>query len=102
MITGLRGLLFELDPPVLRRDGLAAALGEQLELIRQQTGVEVKLESTLTAEPPFETAASAYRIAQEALVNARKHAQATQLTVRVDGNEDGVTVRVVDNGAASR
>ena len=98
VITGLRGLLFELDPPVLRRDGLAAALGEQLELIRQQTGVEVKLENTLTTEPPFETAASAYRIAQEALVNARKHAQATQLTVRVDGNVDGVTVRVVDNG----
>jgi len=98
VITGLRGLLFELDPPVLRRDGLAAALGEQLELIRQQTGVDVTLENTLTAEPPFETAASAYRIAQEALVNARKHAQATLLTVRVNGTEDGITVRVVDDG----
>ena len=98
VITGLRGLLFELDPPVLRRDGLAAALGEQLELIRQQTGVDANLENSLAAEPPFETAASAYRIAQEALVNVRKHAQATTLTVRVDGNEAGVTVRVVDNG----
>jgi PAS domain S-box-containing protein len=98
VITGLRGLLFELDPPVLRRNGLASALGEQLELIHQQTGVEVKLENTLTAEPPFETAASLYRIAQEALINARKHAHATQVTVRVDGNVDGVTVRVIDNG----
>ena len=98
VITGLRGLLFELDPPVLRREGLAAALAEQLELIRQQTGVEVDLESTLTAEPPFETAAIAYRIAQEALVNARKHAQATQLTVQVDGDEEGLTVCVADDG----
>ncbi len=98
VITGLRGLLFELDPPVLRREGLAAALAEQLELIRQQTGAEVRLESTLTAEPPFETAAIAYRIAQEALVNARKHAQATQLTVQVDGDEEGLTVCVADNG----
>jgi PAS domain S-box-containing protein len=98
VITGLRGLLFELDPPVLRRDGLAAAIGEQLELIRQQTGVDATLENTLTAEPPFETAASAYRIAQEALINVRKHAQATMLTVRMDGSEEGVTVRVVDNG----
>ncbi|HEY5277040.1 MAG TPA: PAS domain S-box protein [Coriobacteriia bacterium] len=98
VITGLRGLLFELDPPVLRRAGLAAALDELLELIRQQTGAEVRLESTLTVEPPLETAMIAYRIAQEALVNARKHAQATQLTVRIDGNEEGVTVSVADDG----
>ncbi|MGZ4138137.1 MAG: PAS domain-containing sensor histidine kinase [Actinomycetota bacterium] len=98
VITGLRGLLFELDPPVLRRDGLAAALGEQLELIREQTGASVTLENTLTNEPPFETAASAYRIAQEALINARKHAKATQLTVTLNGDENGVTVHVVDNG----
>lgn len=98
VITGLRGLLFELDPPVLRRDGLAAALGEQLELIREQTGASVTLENTLTEEPPFETAASAYRIAQEALINARKHAKATQLKVTLNGDENGVTVHVVDNG----
>lgn len=97
-ITGLRGLLFELDPPVLRREGLAAALAEQLELIRQQTGVEARLESTLTAELPFETAAIAYRIAQEALVNTRKHARATRLTVQVDGDAEGLTVRVDDDG----
>jgi len=98
VITGLRGLLFELDPPVLRREGLAAALAEQLGLIRQQTGAEVSLEGTLAVEPPFETAAIAYRIAQEALVNARKHAQATRLTVQVDGDEDGLTVCVADDG----
>ena len=98
VITGLRGLLFELDPPVLRREGLAAALAEQLDLIHQQTGADVRLESTLTAEPPFETAATAYRIAQEALVNARKHAQATLLTVQVDGDEEGLTVCVADDG----
>jgi len=98
VIAGLRGLLFELDPPVLRREGLAAALAEQLELIRQQTGAEVRLESTLTAEPPFETAAIAYRIAQEALVNARKHAQATRLTVQVGGDERSLTVCVADDG----
>ncbi|MGZ4385063.1 MAG: PAS domain-containing sensor histidine kinase [Gaiellaceae bacterium] len=98
VITGLRGLLFELDPPVLRREGLAVALAEQLELIRQQTGAEVRLESTLTAEPPFETTAIAYRIAQEALVNVRKHAQATKLTVQIGGNEEGLTVCVADDG----
>ena len=98
MITGLRGLLFELDPPVLRREGLAAALAEQLDLIRRQTGAEVRLESTMTTDPPFETAAIAYRIAQEALVNARKHARATLLTVQVDGDEEGLRVCVADDG----
>ena len=98
VITGLRGLLFELDPPVLRRDGLTAALAEQLELIRRQTGAEVALENTLTSDLPYETVTIAYRIAQEALVNARKHATATRLTVQVSGDEDGLTVRVVDDG----
>ncbi|HXY16642.1 MAG TPA: PAS domain S-box protein [Gaiellaceae bacterium] len=98
VISGLRGLLFELDPPVLRREGLAAALAEQLDLIRRQTGAEVRLESRMTTEPPFETTAIAYRIAQEALVNARKHAGATLLTVHVDGDEEGLRVCVADDG----
>jgi len=98
VISGLRGLLFELDPPVLRRDGLAAALGEQLDLIRQQTGVEVTLESRLAEEPSFEVATIAYRIAQEALVNARKHARAALIAVQIVGDAAGVTVRVADDG----
>jgi PAS domain S-box-containing protein len=98
VITGLRGLLFELDPPVLRRAGLLAALEEQVELIRQQTGAAVTLAGTLAGEPPFETAATAYRIVQEALVNVRKHAHAEHVSVELDGAEDGLTVRVVDDG----
>ena len=98
VITGLRGLLLEPDPPVLRREGLAAALAEQLDLIRRQTGAEVRLESTMTTDPPFETAAIAYRIAQEALVDARKRARATLLTVQVDGDEEGLRVCVADDG----
>jgi two-component system NarL family sensor kinase len=39
-----------------------------------------------------------YRIAQEALNNALKHAAATAVTVRLDSDADWVELEVVDNG----
>jgi signal transduction histidine kinase len=39
-----------------------------------------------------------YRIAQEAIANARKHADAGRVEVRLWGTNDGVTVRVRDDG----
>ena len=41
---------------------------------------------------------SAYRIAREAMVNARKHAQARHVTVVVDATDRGVEVHVIDDG----
>jgi signal transduction histidine kinase len=41
---------------------------------------------------------SAYRIAREALVNARKHASASRVDVTVDATDRGVEVSVVDDG----
>lgn len=41
---------------------------------------------------------SAYRIAREAMVNARKHAQSTSVDVTIDATGAGVEVHVVDDG----
>jgi signal transduction histidine kinase len=41
---------------------------------------------------------SGYRIAREAMVNARKHAQSTSVTVTIDATGAGVEVHVVDDG----
>ncbi len=41
---------------------------------------------------------AAYRIAQEALNNALQHAQAQHITVRVQCDDAGVTLAVVDDG----
>ena len=41
---------------------------------------------------------TAYRIAKEAMVNVRKHADATQVTIEICRLDDGVEVRVTDDG----
>jgi len=53
----------------------------------------------LTYEPELELRVSLYRIVQEAVVNARKHADARGVTVRVSTAGDGVTVLIADDGA---
>ena len=97
-IARLRHLMFELRPPVLDRDGLAAALRMQMEQIKHDYGVEFVFENELESEPEGETRAVVYRIAQEALVNVVKHAGATTAHLRVESRGGGVFAAVTDNG----
>ena len=98
-IARLRHLLFELHPPVLDREGLAAALRMYLEEAEHQTPVRYTLDDRLHAQPPGEPRLIIYRIAQEALTNVRKHAQANSAKVTLEDREGGFLVRVTDDGA---
>jgi signal transduction histidine kinase len=53
----------------------------------------------LDHEPEPELRVSLYRVVQEAVANARKHAGARHVSVRVRTAGDGVTVLVSDDGA---
>jgi PAS domain S-box-containing protein len=97
-IASLRNLTFELHPPMLDREGLAGALRVHLEQMRQDLGTQFALESELTEPPSPQTSAIAYRIAQEALTNIRKHACAQHVTVGLRGDEDALVVRIADDG----
>jgi PAS domain S-box-containing protein len=97
-IARLRSLLFELRPTALDRDGLVVALRLYAEHAATATGWTVEVMNSLGTEPDGEVAALLYRIAQEAVVNARKHAQASTLRIEVADAGDGTVVRVVDDG----
>jgi signal transduction histidine kinase len=93
----LRHLLFELETPVLDAsltDGLRDAAAHVFE----DTDVTWSVEDRRQAPLPQQVRVSAYRIAREAMVNARKHAGARCVTVTVDATERGVEVHVVDDG----
>lgn len=97
-IERLRSLLFELRPTALDREGLVPALSVYLEHTGSDPGWSFEVFDALGAEPPPEMRAILYRIAQEAVTNARKHAAASRVDVSVTGSRDGVTIEIRDDG----
>jgi PAS domain S-box-containing protein len=99
-IVRLRHLLFELHPAALETDGLEAALRFSLEERKDDPGAakayEVCVE--LEGEPPMDIRTVLYRVAQEAIANAAKHAGPHSLNVRVVRERGGYLLRVIDDG----
>jgi PAS domain S-box-containing protein len=97
-IERLRSLLFELRPTALDRDGLVPALRLYLEHTAKGTGWQVEVRDGLEQEPDPDLRALLYRIAQEGVSNARKHAHARRVEIDVATVDDGVGLRVSDDG----
>jgi PAS domain S-box-containing protein len=97
-IARLRRLLFELRPPSLDREGLATALREHLQQAGSEGGFAFTLRNGLHREPSTEVRTIAYRIAQEALTNVRKHARARRVSVELEQRDAGFAVRIRDDG----
>jgi signal transduction histidine kinase len=95
----LRSLIFELRPPDLDRDGLCGALRKHVEVLRQLHGVEIelKVDDTVTAGGDGRDQ-EVFRIAQEALQNALRHARAKHVRVRLARDDGHVALEVRDDG----
>jgi signal transduction histidine kinase len=94
----LRSLIFELRPPDLVRDGLCGALRKHVEVLRRVQSVEVDMQGDLALEPDPRRDAEIFRIAQEAMQNALRHAQPSQIVVRIGNTDGGLQLDVVDDG----
>jgi signal transduction histidine kinase len=94
----LRDLVFELHSPTLDEHGLVAALETLADRAFEGQDVEVAVSSTITEEPPPATSATAYRVAQEALRNARLHSRAEHVDVEVSRVVNDLVMRVADDG----
>ncbi|MET9018899.1 GAF domain-containing sensor histidine kinase [Actinopolymorpha sp. NPDC004070] len=97
-LADMRALIFELRPQALAEEGLVAALGKQLAAFRVRHGVRTR--AVLGNEPAgaFKVKQTLYRIAQEALQNAAKHANAKNVLVRLDASPTALTLEVADDG----
>jgi signal transduction histidine kinase len=96
-IDRLRQLVFELHPRALQEAGLVLALEDYLRTTLAEA-LRWKLDSRLQVEPPDEVKVILFRIAQEALSNIRKHANASEVTISLDEQDGGVLLRVRDDG----
>ncbi len=97
-LTEMRALIFELRPDSLEKEGLAAALARQAAALRARHGLRVQTWFCQEPALPFELKEACYRIAQEALNNTVKHAQASQVEIRLDDCEGQITLQVRDDG----
>ena len=101
-LTDVRSLVEGLRPPALDHGGLVSALQQHAEL---STGMPTGGTPTVGFEVsddlavlPAAVEVAAYRIGQEAISNATKHAGAERITVRMSRMDTGLTIEVDDDG----
>lgn len=97
-LSEMRALIFELRPESLRSEGLVAALRKQAEAVNARFEIPVNIAIDDEPDLPLSVKEAFYRIAQEALHNAVKHAQARELWVRLTHDDVCWTLSVADNG----
>jgi signal transduction histidine kinase len=97
-IDRLRRLMFELRPPALDREGLAAAVQTYLGRVEEESEMDTELMNLLTEEPPERVRLVLYRVVQEAMTNARKHSEAKLVSVRLEDKDDSVIATITDDG----
>jgi signal transduction histidine kinase len=93
----LRSLLVEIHPPGLNAAGLGAAL-EDLTSSAASSGIETEVSVTGVGGAPDHVVTLVWRVAQEAIRNAVRHAHASVLRVEVRGDERQVRLTVQDDG----
>ncbi len=98
-LAEMRALIFELRPESLEREGLVAALTRHAEALRARHRIEVDLGLCEEPDAPLSVKEALYRIAQEALQNAVRHAHPGRLDVRLICSAEGVRLEVCDDGA---
>jgi signal transduction histidine kinase len=97
-INDLNRLINDLRPAALERLGLAGALEALAEETAARGGIEVEAKVDLAGEPGGDEERIVYRLVQEALTNAVKHAEASRVEVSVQGGDDEIRIAIHDDG----
>jgi len=98
-LAEMRALIFELRPGALAEEGLVAALRKQAAAIGARTGLTITVRGP-AERPVIDPAAEEhlYRVALEALNNAVKHAQATEVRIEITNAAADLVLTVTDDG----
>jgi signal transduction histidine kinase len=89
----------ELRPTVLDDLGLIPALHTFMKTFREQTGIRVSLSAPAAVNKVSSDKRTVlFRVAQEALTNVARHAQASQAEVTIQKLDGRVCMKIKDNG----
>jgi signal transduction histidine kinase len=97
-LVELRSLLFELRPDALVEGGLGAALPKLVTGFETRTNLTVRCRGATSARLTPEAEMAMFRIVQEALANAAKHARATAVDLEIRERAGALLVTVRDDG----
>jgi signal transduction histidine kinase len=104
MMETLRGTLVRLRPPDIEELGLSLSLQSLVAswngFEKGRTQFDIAVVGEVDDLPPS-VAASLYRIAQEAITNAAKHAQARHVQLRLEAGQTEIVLSVEDDGGAT-
>jgi signal transduction histidine kinase len=94
----LRSLIFELRPPALADDGLAATLRKHVGVLRHVHHQDIALQVAGSPGAGGVADGEVFRIAQEAVHNAVRHAHAQHIRVGLDARDGRLVLTVDDDG----
>jgi signal transduction histidine kinase len=98
-LAEMRALIFELRPRGLAEEGLVSALTKHAGAVSAREGMAIEVTGPSGRLPiSAESEEQLYRLGQEALANASKHARATRITVAVTNDGSSVGLEVRDDG----
>lgn len=89
----------QLRPGILKEFGLSAAIESQVEDFSRSTGISCRCQcQEVGPDIDADISLALFRIVQEALTNVAKHAQATQVILRLSRETGSIAVEICDNG----
>lgn len=99
-LAEMRMLLLELRPERLAEVRLDTLLTQLAQAFAGRNGVQVQVDANCDPlyTPPYAVKIAFYRVAQEALNNAGKHARATHLIVRFSSRPGSLHMAIIDDG----
>jgi two-component system sensor histidine kinase UhpB len=96
----MHGLIPRLTPLFVDTIGLAATLDSLVrDWQRRYPGVALSVQQNLDAELGPSVTLAIYRVVQEGLINALRHAQASRVDIDVHADANRIKVTVADDGA---
>ena len=99
-INSIRNLAYYLRPSCLDDLGIVEALSQYCEDFAQGSGLNLKFSAAgmENLKLDFDTEINLYRLIQEGLNNIKKHAHASQSTIRLLATFPYIILRIEDNG----
>jgi len=97
-VEEIRRAVNQLGPAVLDDVGLEAAIHRAADDLSEATQVQVERHYAVETELDASVETTAYRIVQESLTNVARHADASEVTIRVEVEDDALVVTIDDDG----